>query len=65
MKKMSLVIAVGWLTACGPKLGDPCTTDADCGDLVCHIHEGEAEGECDAEPHEHDDSAGGDEDSAA
>ena len=42
------------LAACGvePAVGDACESEADCGDLHCHIDEGETVGECEEE---HDD----------
>lgn len=38
--------------ACGsedPAVGDACEAEADCGDLHCHIDEGETVGECEEE----------------
>jgi hypothetical protein len=39
------------LAACGaePAVGDACEAEADCGDLHCHIDEGETVGECELE----------------
>ncbi len=54
MRRLFLTIATLTLVACGSKaeIGDPCTTDEDCGDLECHLHDGESEGFCDTEDHE-------------
>lgn len=35
MKTRLLVVVTLWLSACGPTIGDPCTTDAECGPGVC------------------------------
>ena len=39
------------LVACGSEgaEGDECNTDADCGDLHCHIESGEDHGHCEDE----------------
>lgn len=50
MKKLSIIAFALFLSACGEasKVGEECTTDADCGEgLECHMHDGEEDhGEC-------------------
>ena len=45
------------LFACGDAIeGDPCASDEDCGDLICHFHDDDAEeGVCEAEDAHDDD----------